>query len=90
LRRSGDGGVEIPAVDVTHEQLQRELDATRLAVGSLLAVTSDEQFSAVEKALMAVAPMSEISQAALEELRTARRQQLAGEEAAKAPKSSRL
>ena len=66
-------------VDSAHEQLQRELDATRLAIVSLLAVTTDEQFRGVERALMAVQPMSEFSGAALEELRTARRQRLAGE-----------
>ena len=65
--------IDMPAVDVTHEQLRQELDATRLAVVSLLAVMTDEQCRAVETALMAVAPMSEISRAALEELRTARR-----------------
>ena len=69
--------VEMQAVDVTHEQLQQELDGTRLAVVSLLAVTSDEQFRAVEMALMAVTPMSEIAQAALEALRTARHERLA-------------
>jgi hypothetical protein len=75
--------VERLTVDSAHEQLQRELDATRLAIVSLLAVTTDEQFRGVERALMAVAPMSEFSWAALEELRTARCQRLAGEEAAR-------
>lgn len=91
LRRGCAGAitavVEIPAVDVTRAQLQRELDATRLAVVSLLAVTSHDQFRAVEQALMALAPMSEISHAALEELRTARHERLAAEEAARAPEN---
>jgi hypothetical protein len=82
-------GVEIPAMDIAYEQLQRELDGARLAVVSLLAVLTDEQFRGVEKALMSVAPMSETAGAALQELRTPRgRQRLAGEEAASAPKNS--
>ena len=64
-------GIERLTVELTHEQLQRELDATRLAVVSLLAVMTDEQFRGVETALLSVAAMSEISRAALEELRTA-------------------
>jgi hypothetical protein len=82
-------GVEIPAMDIAYEQLQRELDGARLAVVSLLAVLTDEQFRGVEKALMSVAPMSETAGAALQELRTpGGRQRLAGEEAASAPKNS--
>ena len=84
-------GIERLTVESTHEQLQRELDAARLAVVSLLAVMTDEQFRGVETALLSVAAMSETSRAALEELRTARgRKRLIREEDAKAPKSSRL
>ena len=84
-------GIERLAVESAHEQLQRELDAARLAVVSLLAVMTDEQFRGVETALLSVAAMSETSRAALEELRTAGgRKRLIREEDAKAPKSSRL
>lgn len=84
-------GIETLTVESTHERLQRELDAARLAVVSLLAVMTDEQFRGVETALLSVAAMSETSRAALEELRTARgRERLIREEDAKAPKSSRL
>ena len=61
-------GIERLAVESAHEQLQRELDAARLAVVSLLAVMTDEQFRGVETALLSVAAMSETSRAALEEL----------------------
>ena len=82
-------GIERLAVESAHEQLQRELDAARLAVVSLLAVMTDEQFRGVETALLSVAAMSETSRAALEELRTAGgRKRLIREEDAKAPKGS--
>jgi hypothetical protein len=54
------------------DQLQEELDAARLAIVSLLAVMTDEQFQAVETALEALAPMSETAPVALEELRVLR------------------
>ncbi|MGZ6638344.1 MAG: hypothetical protein ACXVII_36460 [Solirubrobacteraceae bacterium] len=83
-------GVEQPAVDIPHAQLRRDLDAARLAIVSLLAVVTDEQFRGVETALMSVASMSEPPRAALEELRAAReRQRLAGEEDARPGESSR-
>jgi hypothetical protein len=62
---------EPPAVD----QVQGELDAARVAIVSLLAVMSDEQFSSIETALEALATMSDTVSAALEQLRLARGQQ---------------
>jgi hypothetical protein len=62
------GIVETPAVD----QLREELEAARLAIASLLAVITDEQFSAVETALEALVPISDPARAALEELRSSR------------------
>jgi hypothetical protein len=80
---------EVKNVEILAVELMQELDASRLAVVSLLAVITDEQFMAVETALMSVAQGSETSRAALEELRTARsRQRLAREEDSKAPKRS--
>jgi hypothetical protein len=62
---------EPPAVD----QVQGELEAARVAIVSLLAVMSDEQFSSIETALEALATMSDTVSAALEQLRLARGQQ---------------
>jgi hypothetical protein len=53
-------------------QLQGELEAARLAIVSLLAVMTDEQFRAVATALEAVEGMSDTAAAALDELRLAR------------------
>ena len=53
-------------------QLQGELEATRLAIVSLLAVMTDEQVTSVETALEAVDAMSDTAAAALDELRRAR------------------
>jgi hypothetical protein len=57
------------------DQLQEQLEAARLAIVSLLAVMTDEQFQAVEAALEAIAAMSDTAPAALEELRVVRRHQ---------------
>jgi hypothetical protein len=67
FNRPGRGGatVEKPAVD----QPQGQLEATRLAIASLLAVITDEQFTAVEAALEAVEAMSDMAAGALKELR---------------------
>jgi len=46
--------VEIADVEV-HERLQRELDAVRLALMSLIAAVPDEQLRAVEAELEALA-----------------------------------
>jgi hypothetical protein len=60
--------VETAVVEV-HEQLQRELDAARLALVSLIAAAPDEQLRSVEAELEALAPRSDMSRAALDELR---------------------
>lgn len=60
--------VETPAVD----QLEEELEAARLAIVSLLAVITDEQFRAVETAMEALVSISDPARAALEELRSSR------------------
>jgi hypothetical protein len=54
-------------------QQDRELDAARVAIVSLLAVTTDEALRSVETALKALAPMYDAAQAALEEMQIARR-----------------
>jgi hypothetical protein len=54
------------------DQLQGELEAARLAIVSLLAVMTDEQFTSVETALDALEAMSDTAAAALDELRLAR------------------
>jgi hypothetical protein len=56
------------------DQLQRELEAARLAIVSLLAVMTDEQWTSVETALQALQTMSDTTQAALNELRHVRSQ----------------
>jgi len=60
--------VEIAVVEV-YERLQRELDAVRLALMSLIAAAPDEQLRSVEAELEALAPRSDTSRAALAELR---------------------
>lgn len=55
--------------------VQGELEAARVAIVSLLAVITDEQFRSVETALKALGAMSETASAALERLRHARDQQ---------------
>jgi hypothetical protein len=56
-------------------QVHGELEVGRVAIVSLLAVITDEQFRAVETALEALGPMSETASAALNQLRLARRHQ---------------
>lgn len=57
------------------DQVQGELEAGRVAIVSLLAVITDEQFRSVEMALEALGEMSETASAALNQLRLARGQQ---------------
>lgn len=57
------------------DQVHVELEVGRVAILSLLAVITDEQFRAVETALEALGAMSETASAALNQLRLARRQQ---------------
>ena len=57
------------AVGIAEERLQRELEAARLALVSLIAVAADEQLRSVEATLEALAPSSETTRAALDELR---------------------
>jgi DNA-binding transcriptional regulator/RsmH inhibitor MraZ len=57
------------------DQVREELEAARVAIVSLLAVISDEQFRSVETALEALATMSDTVSPALEQLRLARAQQ---------------
>lgn len=52
--------------------VQRELEAARVAIVSLLAVITDEQFRSAETALKVLGTMSETASAALERLRCAR------------------
>jgi hypothetical protein len=54
------------------DQIHGELEAARLAIVSLLAVMTDEQWSSVETALEALQTMSDTAPAALDELRRAR------------------
>jgi hypothetical protein len=54
--------------------LDIELEGARLAIVSLLAVVTDEQFRSVDTALEALAAMSDAIPAALEELHVARAQ----------------
>jgi hypothetical protein len=56
----------------TVDQLEAQLDAARLALVALLAVTTDEQFRSAKAALEAIHSLSEASEAALEELAIAR------------------
>jgi hypothetical protein len=49
--------------------VQEELDAARVAIVSLLAVITDDQFSSVETALEALGAMSDTVSDALDELR---------------------
>ena len=60
--------VEVAVVEVP-ERLQPELDAVRLALVSLIAAVPDEQLRSVEAELVALAPRSDTSRAALDELR---------------------
>ena len=60
--------------DRTVDQQQRELEAARVAIVSLLAVVNDQQLKAVETALEALAPMYDAARAELEEMRIAVRQ----------------
>ena len=55
------------------DQQQRELEAARVAIVSLLAVMTDEQLSSVETALAALAPMYDAARAELEDMRVALR-----------------
>ena len=57
------------AVGIAEERLQRELDAARVALVSLIAVATDEQLRSVEATLEALAPSSETTRSALDELR---------------------
>jgi hypothetical protein len=56
----------------TVNQLERQLDAARLALVALLAVITDEQLRSAIAALEAIHSLSETSEAALEELSNAR------------------
>lgn len=61
------------------DQQQRELEAARVAIVSLLAVITDEQLRSVEIALEALAPMYDAARAELEHMRVAlRRRRPAG------------
>ena len=61
------------------DQQQRELEAARVAIVSLLAVMTDEQLRAVETALAALAPMYDAARAELEDMQIAvRRRRPAG------------
>ena len=59
--------------DRTVGQQDRELDAARVAIVSLLAVTTDAQLRSVETALEALEPMYDGARAALDEMRIAGR-----------------
>jgi hypothetical protein len=59
--------------DCTVGQQHRQLEAARVAIVSLLAVTTDEQQRSVEIALEALEPMYDSARAALEEVRIAAR-----------------
>ena len=50
------------------DELERQLDAARLALVALLAVVTDDQFRSVRAALEALHGVSEASHAALKEL----------------------
>jgi hypothetical protein len=54
------------------DQLERQLDAARLALVALLAVITDEQFTSAKAALEAIHSLSETSGAALRELSNTR------------------
>ena len=59
--------------DGTVDQEDRELEAARVAIVSLLAVVTDEELRSVETALEALAPMYDAARAALLEMRIAGR-----------------
>ena len=59
--------------DWTVGQQHRELEAARVAIVSLLAVTTDEQLRSVKTALEALEPMYDAARGALEEIRIAGR-----------------
>jgi hypothetical protein len=61
----------------TLDQVQRELEAARLAIVSLLAVITNQQVGSVETALEALAPMYDAARPALEEIRSQRRRRRA-------------
>lgn len=54
------------------DQLERTVDEVRLALVAVVSVVTDEQLASVNTALEAVVPLSNRSQAALEELAEAR------------------
>jgi hypothetical protein len=58
--------------DQVIDQLQRRLDAVRMALVAVLAVINDEQFRSVKAALAALEGLSETCHGALEELSKAR------------------
>jgi len=74
LRDLGKAGVSRRMrKDCTVGQQHRELEAARVAIVSLLAVTTDEQIRAVETALKGLEPMYERARGALDEMRIAGR-----------------
>jgi hypothetical protein len=57
------------------DQLNRDLEAARVAIVALLAVVTDEELRSVETALEALAPMYDAARTALDEIRMAGRHQ---------------
>ena len=80
LRELGEAGVSRRMrKDWTVGQQHRELEAARVAIVSLLAVTTDEQLRSVKTALEALEPMYDAARAELEDMRIAfRRRRPAG------------